>query len=701
MLQKNKRTLLKRSPLFIFALWIIALIIVNPIGEFPLNDDWAYSLVVQEWLDTGVYHVNDWPAMSLFAQICWGTLFAKIFGFSFTVLRFSTLVIATCGAYAFWVILKELDIALPYRSLALGVLLFNPLFFHLSNTFMTDVPFLSTCIIASLFYLKFIQQERLIWWCLALFFSVCAILIRQLGLLIPLAFVGAMSVNFIWRYRSGEKLPIQAFFLALLSVFLTYGSLKGYVYYLDQTTGIPAAFSQVGSITNRLSFPYISSSLVAFSGIYLMYLGAFLSPVLLRRFWIKSKVFYSLFGAFLFIFIFLISSNGDDFPLGNTMYNLSLGVVTLPDVLKKITSFPALSSNSFFVLKGIVLISTLLLSGHLAIGLKRLFSSIARTFSFEQIFKLGILFFILPYSFFLIIDNNHFDRYLLPLVPFLMILLLPKGKTPKRLVIVFSWILLLFMGIYSVGGTHDYLAWNKARWKALGFLENEHISPSKIDGGFEYNGWHQTYHRNPINPYAKSWWFVDEDDYAVAFQPYHNYGVKAVFPYKRLLSMSMDTVYALQRPAWKQVDTLFHDMESLGFNKETDSLYAQFSPIDLAAKDSFAYSGNHVFKMNEQDEYGLTHLLYPIKPYEQLSISMYVKGDESHLSIVNSAPDPSAFLYYHTPFKVKELEDGWKFITAEMKIPEDYPSDTLQLYLWKQHQKRIQIDDFKIIWRRY
>ena len=690
----NKKISLSHPTILIFFLWCISLIFINPIGEFPLNDDWAYSLVVKEWLDTGIYHVSDWPAMSLFAQICWGTLWAKIFGFSFTILRFSTLLIAAAGVYAFGAILKELQVTAPFRALAMGVLLFNPLFFHLSSTFMTDVPFLSTCVISSYFYLKFIQKEQLSCWLLALFFSCSAMLIRQLGLFIPLAFTAALILNY-------RNVKISTLILAILSILLTYASLKGYTYYLDQTTGIPAAFSQVDSMSSRLNFKYIYDSAIRFGGVYLMYISAFLLPILLIRFWTKSKLFYGIFGLILLTVAFLIQYSWDKYPLGNTIYNLGLGVFTLPDMLKKTTTFSGLDTRVLLFLKILALSGAFLLSGHLANGFKRLFSFRNSSFSKEQIFKLGALFFVLGYAFFLIIDYYRFDRYMLPIVPFVMILILPKQKKISFFTSIFTTLFLLIMATYSIAATHDYLEWNKARWKALQFLENKNISPHQIDGGFEYNGWHQTHHRNPDNRYAKSWWFVDEDDYSIAFKPYHNYQPMAAFPYSRWLNFSTDTVYALQRPEWQKIDTFFYDMERADSIRNLNKMYEQFSYNDLIHKDTAAFSGIHVFNMKEKEAYALTHKLYPIKPHEQLSISMYIKGDKKSFSIVTSAPNEKDFHYFHTPFEVKTEENDWKLITAEMNIPADFPSDTLQLYLWKQKQKTLPIDDFKIIWRRY
>lgn len=68
-----------------------------------------------------------------------------------------------------------------------------------------------------------------------------------------------------------------------------------------------------------------------------------------------------------------------------------------------------------------------------------------------------------------------------------------------------------------MAGTRDYFAWNRERWDLLRTAESYGVTPDRIDGGFEYNGWH----RHEIRPRGvrpgKSWWWVKDDEWAVAF----------------------------------------------------------------------------------------------------------------------------------------------------------------------------------------
>src|SRR5947209_333703 len=82
-----------RSPIILLALAVAALaLLVPPGGEFPIDIDWNYSWVVQSLLDGRQVVVSPWTAATLVLQVYWGGIFAKLFGFSQTTLRVSTLV---------------------------------------------------------------------------------------------------------------------------------------------------------------------------------------------------------------------------------------------------------------------------------------------------------------------------------------------------------------------------------------------------------------------------------------------------------------------------------------------------------------------------------------------------------------------------------------------------------------------------------
>jgi len=83
----------------------------------------------------------------------------------------------------------------------------------------------------------------------------------------------------------------------------------------------------------------------------------------------------------------------------------------------------------------------------------------------------------------------------------------------KTLPILTTFFLIILMAIFSIISTHDYLAWNRARWQALHDLTvKENIPTTHIDGGFEFGGWYNFHEIEVEMDTQKSWWWVMEDD---------------------------------------------------------------------------------------------------------------------------------------------------------------------------------------------
>lgn len=170
------------------ALWIVMSALANPIGDFPLNDDWVYALGVKSILQTGRFEMPVLAGANVFAQAYWGALFCLPFGFSFTALRFSTLALGGVGIIALYLLLREIG---GSRSIALiggFTLAVNPLYFGLAHTFMTDVPFLALVITALWLFVRGIRREEAISLSAGIMIALLAILIRQFALLLLLAF---------------------------------------------------------------------------------------------------------------------------------------------------------------------------------------------------------------------------------------------------------------------------------------------------------------------------------------------------------------------------------------------------------------------------------------------------------------------------------------------------------------------------------
>jgi 4-amino-4-deoxy-L-arabinose transferase-like glycosyltransferase len=159
-------------------IWIAAILLANSGGDFPLNDDWVYGLVVRNILKTGHFQFISPASSNLISQAYWGALFCIPSGFSFIALRLSTLVIGGLGVASLYDVTREVDSSKTTAALASLLLIFNPMYFGLAHTFMTDVPFTATITICFYFYTIALKRDRAIHLLLALFFALAALGIR-------------------------------------------------------------------------------------------------------------------------------------------------------------------------------------------------------------------------------------------------------------------------------------------------------------------------------------------------------------------------------------------------------------------------------------------------------------------------------------------------------------------------------------------
>jgi hypothetical protein len=189
-----------RNLLLLAVGWAAFVLIISPQHEYPIIDDWMYAGSVRQMLDTGTFRMPDSSQTSLVGLTLWGTLWARQFGFGFTVLTASTLFLAAIALFAFYALARTVGVTPGGALLGAALLGFNPLFVHLSYSFMTDVPFLALMLLACLCYVRGCQGRGVGWLVLGSLFVAWAFLIRQFGVLVPLAFLIYLALEG-WRRR--------------------------------------------------------------------------------------------------------------------------------------------------------------------------------------------------------------------------------------------------------------------------------------------------------------------------------------------------------------------------------------------------------------------------------------------------------------------------------------------------------------------
>jgi hypothetical protein len=532
--------------LLLTIIWILFALVANPIGEFPLNDDWAYGKDVLLLLTTGKLEFVDWSAMSLASQIFLGAAVCKLFGFSFTILRILTLAIGLVGILTSYKIFKNLTANNKLSFYCSLLIAGNPLYFSLSYTFMTDVYFYTFSILSFYFLHQSLITGKIMQILLGSVFVVLAVFVRQIGIVIPISF----AIAFFFKTQS-FSLPnsVKALFPTILSGFLLFLYSKW----------ITASH---GNVTSYFSFEKTVSELglKTFEHIFYrigtsgMTLGLFIFPILIltvpdviKNFKLKENRFIVLFTV---LFSIPLVRAWGNIPLGNIFFNFGIGPRLLRDSsILNINNHPAISNFTLNSIRVICFVGAILLFYQIfnfLFNLNKYKTPYALSES-VNIRLMSMIYSILLFGTF-VIPSFFFDRYLIQLLFPLIIVILPaikeinfRDKTPA-----FAIIIIFIFSTFSVLATHDYLAWNRARWQGLNYLVNDlKKAPNMIDGGFEFNGWYQS---APINSSEnKSWWFVDNDKYILTFGPIQNFTILKAFPYTQYIPFEKRNIYILTK----------------------------------------------------------------------------------------------------------------------------------------------------------
>lgn len=518
---------------------LIALIIlaieffIQPFGEFPLNDDWCYAIPVRDLLNGLPLKLVNWGSMTLVTQILWGFLFGKIFGFSFFILRLSVLTLHLVGSLMLYKILSSQINSKNAFILTLFYIL-NPLIISLSNTFMTEITFMSISIFCIYFYQNIYQNKNIFLNIfLSALFTILLILTRQIGLFLPVSFL------IICLNSKDKKLIFSAIFIFLFAII----SLRLYeVWLVYSENKINNYFKPSDLIVSGFkNLPQIAFSFYHRLSLYFFYCGFFLLPisVLICIKNIKNETKNGILKMLLFSLPFIICSlrGFPSFPFQNVMSSVSVGAQVLYDIF---ISNPITDYNSYpqvtLIFKFLGLFGAFSLIFSLYFVIKNLNFENYKLNLLPKIGFFGFLFYALMMAF----SDIFLDRYMLPILISTIFML---SYFEFKLSNYFTYIYIFIVGLFGLFCTHDYFEWNKSRKIGYDYLTKvEKIKDINIHAGIDIWGWYNYKHKN-----ARNWRidFVEENwKYLFTFRPdIRNYTVFKKYTYQRLIPFKTDTIY--------------------------------------------------------------------------------------------------------------------------------------------------------------
>ncbi len=528
--------------MIIASLWLIGLFLVNPLGEFPLNDDWSFGITVKYLLENGDFHPADWVSMPLLTNVIWGALFCLPTGFSFTALRMSTLVMSLLGLVMFYLLLRDMKQSRGIALIMVLTLAFNPIYCALSNTFMTDVPYTTMAILAAFFFARNLRTSSNVEFTVATILAVVATLSRQLALSIPLAFAVTLVVT--------QKISRQNILRAVIPVISSVTALLILEHWLSVTGRMPSIYhARTSVLFSVLADPgRLISTLADNTFTCLIYLGVFLLPILL---WESiniirehgRKAVSMLIGSIAAVTAFgalccLAIHHGQIMIMPfsrNILTRFGIGPLTLRDTyIMGLDHVPVLPTVFWIAVTMAGLAGAGIIIALLAFRARPLIKNYRAGIGENEVsgvfFLLVAIIYLLP-----LLVGGFFDRYFIPAMPFLMAGLAGiAGKSAGDIMTSrfakFAVITMLALfALFSICATRDYLGWNRIRWEALyELMDKKQVSPTDIDGGFEFNG---LYTFDPLyrENSGKSWWWVRNDEYQITFGPLP--GCKVVMEY--------------------------------------------------------------------------------------------------------------------------------------------------------------------------
>jgi 4-amino-4-deoxy-L-arabinose transferase-like glycosyltransferase len=470
---------LRRSLATTLAVFAGAVALLNPLREFPLDDDWAYFLDVRHALERGFLRVGDWASPTLVAHIRWGALFARAFGLSHVALRLSTLTLAALALVAFDGLADDgtPDEGKPREPAPLSpsfLLLANPLFFLLSLTFMTDVPYLAWSLVALWLYAKAEETDRDALWFAGSAVAGWAYLIRQLGALLPLAAILALLLR--------RRLTARRAALILLVPALTVAAHRWWFLHVNGETWAYANYVSGGTFA-RLTRPavFLRDAYARGAGLLLefsLFTFPYLAAVNLAKGPRLPRPATALFVLIAFLPALCLSGGFPYFP--DVITRAGLGAPALSGMELKAAG--VLGAPWFLrTMTALSLLGALGWGARLDELRAAAADPVVRLVGLAGVLQLGAS----------LLGGGFFDRYALPALP-AVLLVARRASGDATRARAGRWAAALggLFLLWSTCGTWDYLNWKGAAWDAATAAVERGVPAERLDGGIEWLGLH-------------------------------------------------------------------------------------------------------------------------------------------------------------------------------------------------------------------
>jgi 4-amino-4-deoxy-L-arabinose transferase-like glycosyltransferase len=524
------------------AAWVVLFTAV-PVNrqDFPLNDDWAFGRGALLFAHGEGVHYGGWASMPQLGQWLWACPFVWLLGSSHVALRISTIALSWLGLWGFHDLLRQQETPPGPAALATAALAFNPLFFLLQGTFMTDVPALALAFLALALYGRALRGGGLGWLVGAAVVATLAAVTRQNTLAAPVAAALLLARDPVLRRRPVWWAAVLVPAAAGLAAH----------FWFQQRPDIRSLSPKPAAPDMLLALPFQAVHVCGLAALPLLLLrprlGSWRPLAVALAVMLAAAGYWLLYGAYL--------PYGGLFPYTENM----------------LTPWGAFAGSRT---TGLLMVGERpLLLGTPARVLLSLLGCAAGAVLVVQAWQARraggwasplVLFALLQVPF-LLLAPYLLDRYLLFLIPgalALAIIPCPEDAGASRRP---GWVLGVasvgVLGLASVGLMHDWLAWNAARWELGRRAVAGHIDPLDIEGGFEWDGWYAPAAaaepgeaRWPVLSFTRGWFPATTGHYALSFSPVRGARRLDTLPYSLWLQPGRREFLLVELPPLPQTE---------------------------------------------------------------------------------------------------------------------------------------------------
>jgi hypothetical protein len=485
---------------------LLAALLVHPVLEQALNDDFSYTRTAQILAKNGHIVYNAWATAMLGWQLYLGALFIRLFGFSFTAVRLSLLPVAMLNAFLLERSFVRSGLREAYATLGALTIVLSPLLLPLTFSFMSDLPGLFLVVLCFYSCLRVLAARttatQIAWLLFAIFSNAVGGTVRQIAWLGLIVMIPCLLV-LLRRQRTlvltgiGGCLAGVCFLVWMIHWFNAQPNTIA-------ESAFPAAVT--AEMLHKLRFA-LQAALLEFASLLLPVTACFLLPALRRR----SGIILVCLSVAAFLGAMVVLGRQHQLALLmqptliNNLSEFGAFISPLPGAQKVVLGDPLRLAITGFAVASAAAACALIPAGRvskarqLPAGEPEALQTASTQLPFLVPTPGQLATLVLPFCLFyllLLLPRGAtvflFDRYLLPLMVFaiLGLLRLAQGRVGPRVPAFAVAMLVLFAG-YAIAITHDLFAVYRARLSAINQIIAAGVPPNQINGGFEFNGWQE------------------------------------------------------------------------------------------------------------------------------------------------------------------------------------------------------------------